>query len=74
MTNTPKRPADVIGDAVRVSQIATGEAREVVELRLQERLYRWATISREGHTFRRRGSATTPPTTANDATISPTRP
>ena len=40
MTNTPKRPADVIGNAVRVAQIATGEAEEVVKLRLQGRLYR----------------------------------
>ena len=74
MTNTPKRPADVIGNAVRVAQITTGEAEEVVKLRLQGRLYRWATIRREGHTFRKRGSAITPLTTANEATMSPTRP
>ena len=74
MTNVPKRPADVMGNAVRVAQIATGEAEEVVKLRLQGRLYRWATISREDHTFRRRGSATTPPTTAKEARMSPIRP
>ncbi len=39
MTNTPKRPAEVLGNAVRVAQIATGEAEEVVKLRLQGRLY-----------------------------------
>ena len=31
MTSTPKRPADVIGNAVRVAQIATGEAEERFE-------------------------------------------
>jgi hypothetical protein len=35
MTNTPKRPANVIGNAVRVAQIATGELEEVVNLWLQ---------------------------------------
>ena len=74
MIKRPKRPTYVIGNAVRVAQIAAGEVEEVVKLRLQGRLYRWATIRREGHTFRRRGSATTPPTTANEATMSPTRP
>jgi hypothetical protein len=56
MPKRPKRPADVIGNAVRVAQIAPGVVEEVVKLRLQGRLYRWGTISREGHTFRRRGS------------------
>ncbi len=35
MTNTLKRPANVIGNAVRVAQIATGELEEVVNLWLQ---------------------------------------
>ncbi len=35
MTNMPKRPADVIGSAVHVAQIAFGKAEGVVKLRLQ---------------------------------------
>ncbi|HEX2554538.1 MAG TPA: RNA-binding protein [Microvirga sp.] len=31
MSTTPKRPADVIGNAIRVAQIATGEAEEEYE-------------------------------------------